>query len=85
MLGAIVAQLYRLNHSPHPDPVFGYYVLSKPISSILQCSALCVVLLGSIRYFRQQSAMARGKVSAGGWEMLTIMFLVGSVCLCFHS
>lgn len=80
MLGAVVAQLYRLHHSPHPDPVFGFFVLSKPICGILQCSALGMVLLGAIRYFRQQSAMASGKVFAGGWEVLTIVIFSSSVC-----
>lgn len=80
MLGAVIAQLYRLNHSPHPDPVFGFFVLSKPIGGILQCSALGMVLLGAVRYFRQQSAMASGKVFAGGWEVLTIVVFSSSVC-----
>ncbi|KAF7195206.1 hypothetical protein HII31_03412 [Pseudocercospora fuligena] len=78
MLGTITAQLYRLQHSPTPNPVFGYFVLSKPISGILQCLALAMVLLGAIRYFRQQAAMARGMVHAGGWEILLI---VGSMSL----
>lgn len=81
MLGAIIAQLYRLQHSQHPNPVFGFYVLSKPLCGILQCCALGFVLLGCIRYFRQQSAMARGKVFAGGWEVLTIVLFSSSVSL----
>ncbi|EME79230.1 uncharacterized protein MYCFIDRAFT_143425 [Pseudocercospora fijiensis CIRAD86] len=73
MLGTMIAQLYRLQHSPKPNPVFGYFVLGKPISAILQCMALCMLLLGAIRYFRQQAAMARGRVYAGGWEMWVIV------------
>lgn len=76
MMGAIVAQLYRLQHSPTPSPIFGYFILSKPIAGILQSSALGMVLLGAIRYFRQQSAMAKGMVHAGGWELLTIVVLM---------
>lgn len=72
MLGVVIAQLYRLQHSPTPDPVFGYYVLSKPISCIFHGSAVCVTLLGAIRYFRQQHLMAIGKVQAGGWELMVI-------------
>ncbi|KAK4629612.1 hypothetical protein CLAFUW4_07815 [Fulvia fulva] len=73
MLGVIVAQLYRLQHHPSPSPIFGYFILSKPISAILQCSALGMAILGAIRYFRQQAAMARGKVHAGGWEVMVIV------------
>jgi uncharacterized membrane protein YidH (DUF202 family) len=72
MLGVIVAQLYRLQHSPTPDKTFGFYVLSKPISCIFHVSAICVALLGSVRFFRQQHAMAIGRTQAGGWEVLII-------------
>jgi hypothetical protein len=72
MLGVVVAQLYRLQHSPTPDPKFGYFVLSKPIACIFQVSAVCVTLLGCVRFFRQQYAMSIGKVRAGGWEMMII-------------
>lgn len=72
MLGVIIAQLYRLQHSPHPDPTLGFFVLSKPISCIFHASAICVALLGSVRFFRQQHAMAIGSVHVGGWEILVI-------------
>ncbi|KAI6826235.1 hypothetical protein KC340_g10362 [Hortaea werneckii] len=72
MVGVIISQLYRLQHSPSPDPVYGYYALGKPIASIFHASALGVVLVGAVRFFRQQSAMSIGKVHAGGWEVLVI-------------
>ena len=72
MIGVIVAQLYRLQHSPNPDPTFGYFVLSQPISCIFHVSAACVALLGAVRFFRQQNAMAAGNIQAGGWEMMVI-------------
>ncbi|CZT19489.1 uncharacterized protein RCC_05340 [Ramularia collo-cygni] len=81
MLGVLVAQLYRLQHSATPDPTFGYFALGKPLSAILQCAALGTVLLGGIRFWRQQSAMARGKVYACGFEMLIIMGFVGLLLL----
>lgn len=68
----MIAQLYRLQHSEYPDPVFGYYVLSKPLAAIFYVAALCVVLLGCIRFWRLQNAMAIGKMHAGGWELITI-------------
>jgi hypothetical protein len=72
MIGVVIAQLYRLQHAPHPDPTFGYFVLSKPVACIFHVSAACVALLGSIRFFSQQNAMAAGKVRAGGWEVMVI-------------
>jgi hypothetical protein len=69
---ANISRLYRLQHAPHPDPTFGYFVLSKPIACIFHVSAACVALLGSMRFFRQQNAMAAGKVRAGGWEVMVI-------------
>lgn len=70
MIGVMIAQLYRLQHKPNPDDVFGYFVLSKPLSMVFQAAALVVSLMGGIRFFRQQSAMAVGKVHAGGWELM---------------
>ncbi|KAK3709251.1 hypothetical protein LTR37_010989 [Vermiconidia calcicola] len=81
MLGTIIAQLYRLQHHPNPSKVFGYYVLSKPLSVIFQCAALAIVLIGGIRFWRQQSAMAIGKVHASGWELISIA--IGSFLLLF--
>lgn len=72
MLGTIIAQLYRLQHSPNPSKVFGFFVLSKPLSVTFQGAALCMVLLGGIRFWRQQSAMAIGRVHAGGWEFFCV-------------
>jgi multisubunit Na+/H+ antiporter MnhG subunit len=72
MLGVVIAQLYRLQHSESPDPKFGYFVLSKPISCIFHVSAIFVAILGSVRFFRQQHAMAIGKIEAGGWEIMII-------------
>ncbi|KAF2217411.1 hypothetical protein CERZMDRAFT_12151, partial [Cercospora zeae-maydis SCOH1-5] len=48
MTGVVVAQLWRLQHAPHPDPVFGYFVLSIPIALLLQFAAMIVVLLGAV-------------------------------------
>ncbi|KAK0946417.1 hypothetical protein LTR29_002179 [Friedmanniomyces endolithicus] len=76
MLGITVAQLYRLQHSANPDAKLGYFLLSKPIAGLFQCSAICVILIGSVRFYRQQHAMSVGKVHVGGWEILSIMGLV---------
>lgn len=80
MMGVLIAQLYRIQHAPSPNPMFGYYVLGKPIATIFQASALGMVLLGAVRFWRQQSAMARGKVHVRGWEILLITGYVALVC-----
>ncbi|KAF2482510.1 hypothetical protein BDY17DRAFT_238324, partial [Neohortaea acidophila] len=72
IMGIIIAQLYRLEHSPHPSKVYGYYVLSKPVAVVFQSAALCMISIGAIRFFRQQNAMAVGKARSGGWEILFI-------------
>lgn len=68
-LSVIIAQLFRLQHIKHPDPVFGFYVLGKPLSCTCVSAAIVVNLLGTYRFWRQQNAMLRGKVFSGGWEM----------------
>jgi hypothetical protein len=72
MAGVLIAQLWRLQHHPNPDRVFGYYIVSVPLAAILQVAALCTALIGGIRFWRQQTAMARGKVHSGGWELMSI-------------
>lgn len=84
ILGVIVCQLYTIQHAPTPDPKFGYYVLGKPVASILQASALIMSLIGTHRFWSQQSAMIRGKYRAGGWEIQVLSvtsFLVSELLL----
>ncbi|KAL8970725.1 MAG: hypothetical protein Q9197_003666 [Variospora fuerteventurae] len=78
-LGVYIAQLFRLQHTEHPDPVFGFFVLGKPLSCICTGAALCVSLLGAYRFWRQQNAMMRGKVFGGGWEVLATFAIVLAV------
>ncbi|KAF2099369.1 hypothetical protein NA57DRAFT_74870 [Rhizodiscina lignyota] len=80
MTGVTVAQLFRLQHSINPDPDFGYYVVGVPIGVTFVCASIFVVLVGAFRFWRQQSAMFRGKCFAGGWEIVAIMGL--SIILC---
>ncbi|KAI6814229.1 hypothetical protein KC332_g8019 [Hortaea werneckii] len=87
MVGVIISQLYRLQHSPSPNSVYGYYVLGKPLASSFHTSALVVTLVGAVRFFRQQSAMSIGKIHAGGWEVLVIcggMFLLLLAVFALH-
>lgn len=72
MISVIIAQLYRLEHAQNPNKVFGYYAMSIPLACICIGAAIVVLLLGAYRFWRQQNAILRGKVHAGGWEMNTI-------------
>ncbi|KAF2421000.1 hypothetical protein EJ08DRAFT_597951 [Tothia fuscella] len=77
MLGVLITQLFRLQHTYFPDETFGFYVVGIPLGTIFIFAAIVIVLIGAFRFWRQQSAMGRGKVWAGGWEINTIM--VGSI------
>ncbi|KAK4994200.1 hypothetical protein LTR66_005714 [Elasticomyces elasticus] len=73
MIGVLIAQLYRLQHSLIPSTTFGYFAISKLLAAIFEIAAIIMVLLGAYRSWRQQNAMARGKVWVGGWEIWWIM------------
>jgi len=70
MIGITVAQLFRLQHSPSPNTVFGFYVLGKPLSCLCQGAAIYALILGAYRTWRQQNAIVRGKAISGGFEVL---------------
>jgi len=69
----VVAQLFRLGSQPLPGGRLGYYRVSIPLAAAFILSAMAVSVLGAVRFWRQQAAMTRGKVHAGGWEVLLIM------------
>lgn len=73
MTGVTIAQLFRLQHSYDPDKDFGFYVIGAPLAACFIISAIFVLSLGAIRFWRQQSAIVRGRVIAGGWEINIIM------------
>ena len=79
MTGVFTAQLFRLQHAPAPDPRVGFYVTGVPLAATFMVLGIVVLMLGAVRFWRQQGAMVRGKVYAGGWEMLGIM--VGSLAV----
>lgn len=76
MLGTLIAQLLRLQHSANPEPTIGFYEIGVPLATACNGVAAIVVLLGAYRFWRQQNALARGKVYAGGWEVVGIGLLV---------
>ncbi|KAL8987853.1 MAG: hypothetical protein Q9169_008641 [Polycauliona sp. 2 TL-2023] len=79
-LGVFIAQLFRLQHTENPDPVFGFFVLGKPLSCICTGAAIFTNLVGAHRFWRQQNAMLRGKVLCGGWEVYATILTVLMVC-----
>lgn len=73
MVGVTIAQLFRLQSEPLPGGALGYYAIGVPLGAAFILSAIVVVSLGAVRYLRQQRAMTRGKVHAGGWEVISVM------------
>ncbi|KAH8692118.1 hypothetical protein BGW36DRAFT_387035 [Talaromyces proteolyticus] len=67
MQGVLVAQLFRLQVEQKTR--FDFYTVGIPLSIAYQCCAIVVALMGAYRFWRQQNAIARGKVIAGGWEI----------------
>ena len=81
IISVIIAQLFRLEHAQNPNRVFGYFTLSIPLACICIGAAIVVLLLGAYRFWRQQNAILRGKVHAGGWEVNAIGLTIVLVCL----
>lgn len=73
MVGVMIAQLFRLQTSALPGGGIGYFVLGIPLAACFICGSIVVSVLGALRFWKQQTAMVRGKVWAGGWEVLGIM------------
>ncbi|KIM97992.1 hypothetical protein OIDMADRAFT_182346 [Oidiodendron maius Zn] len=72
MLGITIAQLFRLQHTPHPSAVFGFFVLGKPLSCICQGAAIFTLAMGTFRTWRSQNAIVRGKAISGGFEIVSL-------------
>ncbi|KAL6704757.1 hypothetical protein ACN47E_007678 [Coniothyrium glycines] len=73
MTGVLIAQLFRLQHSASPDPVFGFYAVGKGLSVAFIGAGVMVVGVGAVRFWRLQGALLRGKAVAGGWEVNSVM------------
>ena len=80
IVAVIIAQLFKLEHNVKPNKTFGFYALSIPLSCACIGSAMVVLILGAYRFWRQQNAILRGKVHAGGWEVNAIGVTVLMVC-----
>ncbi|MCJ1396998.1 hypothetical protein MMC11_000190 [Xylographa trunciseda] len=81
VIGVTVAQIFRLKNQGAVNPPFGFFALGIPLACACIGSALVVTIFGSWRFWRQQNALARGKIHAGGWEIdaiatITILLII---------
>ncbi|KAF2442177.1 hypothetical protein P171DRAFT_523047 [Karstenula rhodostoma CBS 690.94] len=71
--GVITAQLFRLQHTATPNPRIGFFVLGVPLAAAFIALGMLVLVVGAVRFWRQQRALVRGRVWAGGWEIVGVM------------
>ncbi|KAN0072470.1 hypothetical protein V8E54_009399, partial [Elaphomyces granulatus] len=86
MQGVVVAQLFRLHEIQTSR--FNFYSVGIPLSVASHSCAILIALMGALRFWRQQNAIARGKIHSGGWEVNCTGFLssaVGSDIRCSSS
>lgn len=53
-------------------PTLGFDDLGIPLACCCYGVSILIALVGAYRFWRQQSAMTRGKVYSGGWELNSI-------------
>jgi hypothetical protein len=58
---------------------FGFQSVGIPLAVACHSCAIVVALAGVHRFWKQQTALARGKIYAGGWELNGIYALSGLV------
>jgi uncharacterized membrane protein YidH (DUF202 family) len=86
MQGVLVAQLFRIRETRKSR--FNFYSVGIPLSVAFHSCAILIALVGAHRFWRQQGAIARGKIYAGGWELNVTSLLsagVGSDIRCSSS
>ncbi|PLB37128.1 DUF202 domain-containing protein [Aspergillus candidus] len=81
MQGVLVAQLFRLQRESTANDRLGYYEVGIPLSVSCHAVAIAVAVIGAYRFFKQQHAVALGKIYAGGWELNCIAGLFAAVIL----
>ncbi|KAL2837047.1 hypothetical protein BJY01DRAFT_47578 [Aspergillus pseudoustus] len=80
MQGVLIAQLFRLQ-AANSTKGLGYHEVGVPLSITCHCAAILTAVLGALRFWKQQSAIALGTVYAGGWELNCIGFLTTAITL----
>ena len=81
MQGVLISQLFRLQRPTAPQNRLRFYEIGIQLAVTCHCVAVIVALIGAFRFWRQQNAMSRGKVHAGGWELNWVGILLGLVSL----
>ncbi|KAJ5696234.1 hypothetical protein N7536_006646, partial [Penicillium majusculum] len=81
MQGVLVAQLFRLQRPSHAIDRLSFYEVGIPLSVTCHFVAVVVALIGAFRFWRQQNAIVRGKVYAGGWELNSVGILLFIIIL----
>ena len=79
-LGVVVAQLFRLQNHSESQHLTSLFALGRPVACICYGIAIVLALCGAYRFWRQQNAMTRGKICAGGWEPWIIAIATLLVC-----
>ncbi|KAL3478919.1 hypothetical protein BJX99DRAFT_93377 [Aspergillus californicus] len=78
MQGVLIAQLFRLQ-SAGTNNGLGYHEVGVPLAVTCHGAAILTAVLGAVRFWKQQSAIALGMVYAGGWELNAIGLLTTSI------
>ncbi|KGO66534.1 protein of unknown function DUF202 [Penicillium italicum] len=79
--GVLIAQLFRLQAAEALADRLEFRQVGTPLSVACHCVAIVVALVGAYRFWRQQNAISRGKVYAGGWELNSVGILLGCITL----
>ncbi|CAI6279865.1 unnamed protein product [Periconia digitata] len=80
MAGVLTAQLFHLQRSVYPNPTMGFFVVGIPLSVTFIGFGMVVLLVGAYRFWLQQNAIVRGKIYAGGWDIVCLMVLSILIC-----
>lgn len=83
MQGVLIAQVFRLQSARSTR--FDFRTVGIPLSIAYQCCAIVIALMGAYRFWRQQNAIARGKVVVGGWEINSMGFMTLLVSSSIHT
>jgi len=80
-LGVLVAQILTLQVKLNPEAKakFGFHNVGIPLSCVCHGFAMLIPIMGAYRFWRQQSALTRGKVYTGGWELNVVGVFTGGV------
>ncbi|KAJ5153743.1 uncharacterized protein N7500_009182 [Penicillium coprophilum] len=75
--GVLIAQLFRLQAAEALADRLGLRKVGTSISITCYGVGILVALVGAYRFWRQQDAIAKGRIYAGGWELNSVGILLG--------